>query len=175
MEEESQLKQSKPRVRRVSKAAIVVALIVAVGAVAYLKRERRNRRGEERTYTPESLAEARRDANPRDASALQRTENPLPRLVDLGAGKCIPCKMMAPILEELKEEYKGQFDVVFIDVWENEAAGDQYGIRMIPTQIFFDAEGKEVFRHEGFFSKEDILAKWKELGIALGETSESPE
>jgi thioredoxin 1 len=168
MEKESQLKQSKPHVRRVSRAAIVVALIVAVGAVAYLKRERRNRRGEERTYTPESFADARRDANPRDASAPQRTDNPLPRLVDLGAGKCIPCKMMAPILEELKEEYKGQFDVVFIDVWEKKAAGDQYGIRMIPTQIFFDAEGRELFRHEGFFSKGDILGKWKELGIDLG-------
>jgi len=89
----------------------------------------------------------------------------LPRLVDLGAGKCIPCKMMAPILESLKKEYAGKFDVVFIDVWEKPDEGAQYGIRMIPTQIFFDPSGKELFRHEGFFSKEDILAKWKELGF----------
>ena len=91
----------------------------------------------------------------------------LPRLVDLGAGKCIPCKIMAPILEELKEQYKGSLDVVFIDVWENPNVSKQYGIQMIPTQIFYDAAGQERFRHEGFFSREDILAKWKELGVDL--------
>ncbi len=91
----------------------------------------------------------------------------LPRLVDLGARKCIPCKMMAPILEELKTEYAGRLKVDFIDVWENPDAGKGYGIRMIPTQIFYDSSGKELFRHEGFFSKADILAKWKELGVDI--------
>lgn len=91
----------------------------------------------------------------------------LPKLLDLGAGKCVACKMMTPVLEELKTSLTGKLDVVFIDVWENQNAGSQYGIRIIPTQIFYDAEGKELFRHEGFFSKEDILAKWKELGINL--------
>ena len=91
----------------------------------------------------------------------------LPRLADLGADKCIPCKMMAPILDELKSEYKGIFDVVFIDVWKNPQEGPKHKIRVIPTQIFFDADGKELFRHEGFFSKEDILAKWKKLGFDL--------
>ncbi len=93
----------------------------------------------------------------------------LPRLVDLGAGKCIPCKQMKPILAELTQEYTGQFEVVFIDVWENKKAGEPYGIRMIPTQIFFAANGKELARHEGFMAKKDILAKWKELGVALTE------
>jgi len=93
--------------------------------------------------------------------------NALPRLVDLGAGKCIPCKLMAPILEELKSNYVGRLDVQFIDVWQNPDAGKPYQIRMIPTQVFIGTNGKEVFRHEGFFSKEDILAKWKELGVNL--------
>ncbi|NLE67285.1 MAG: thioredoxin family protein, partial [Lentisphaerae bacterium] len=91
----------------------------------------------------------------------------LPRLVDLGAGKCIPCKMMKPILEDLMANYAGTFKTEFVDVWENEAAGQAYGVKMIPTQIFFDASGKELFRHEGFFSKEDILAKWKEFGVGV--------
>ena len=91
----------------------------------------------------------------------------LPKLIDLGADKCIPCKMMAPILKELKTEYAGRMDVEFIDVWKNPAAGEQYKIEMIPTQIFFDAASKELFRHVGFFGKEDILAKWKELGVEL--------
>ncbi len=99
----------------------------------------------------------------------------LPLLLDLGAGKCIPCKMMAPILDALEEEYKGQFDVVFIDVWENPEAAKPYHIKLIPTQIFFDAEGNELFRHEGFYSKKDILAKWKELGVSLKEPENARE
>jgi thioredoxin 1 len=91
----------------------------------------------------------------------------LPRLLDLGADKCIPCKAMAPILEGLKKEYAGKMDVEFIDVWKNPDAGKQYGIELIPTQIFYDANGKELFRHQGFFGKEDILGKWKELGVDI--------
>ncbi len=89
----------------------------------------------------------------------------LPRLVDLGADKCIPCKMMKPILEELNREYKGKLQVEFYDVWKNPAPAQQYRIRVIPTQIFIDPNGKELSRHEGYFSKEDILDKWKELGF----------
>lgn len=95
---------------------------------------------------------------------------PLPRLLDLGAGKCVPCKLMAPILEDLKTTYAGKFDVQFIDVWEDRDAVKTYGIRAIPTQIFYDAAGKELFRHEGFFGKDDILAKWRELGEDWGKT-----
>jgi thioredoxin 1 len=89
----------------------------------------------------------------------------LPRLVDLGASSCIPCKMMKPILDDLKVNYAGRFTTEFIDVWQDREAGKQYGIEMIPTQIFYDAEGKELFRHVGFYGKEDILGKWKELGV----------
>jgi thioredoxin 1 len=91
----------------------------------------------------------------------------LPVLVDLGADKCIPCKMMAPILEELKGEYEGRLIVEFIDVWKKPDEAPKYGIKLIPTQIFFDASGEELFRHVGFYSKEDILGKWKELGVNL--------
>ncbi len=74
---------------------------------------------------------------------------------------------MAPILEELKVSLAGKIAVEFIDVWENEDAGKKYGIETIPTQIFYDAAGKELFRHVGFLSKEDVLAKWRELGVDL--------
>jgi thioredoxin 1 len=93
--------------------------------------------------------------------------NKRPRLVDIGASKCIPCKMMAPILEDLKKSYEDRMDVEFIDVWKSPDSGKNYGIKIIPTQIFYSTEGKELFRHEGFFGKEDILAKWKELGVDL--------
>lgn len=75
--------------------------------------------------------------------------------------------MMAPILEELKKEYAGILDVEFVDVWKNPKAGQKYGIRGIPTQIFYDASGKELDRHMGYISKEQILQSFKKLGIEL--------
>lgn len=107
------------------------------------------------------------DASP-VAEATGQSEK-LPRLLDLGADKCIPCKAMAPILEELKKEYAGRMTVEFIDVWKNPEAGKAHNIEMIPTQIFYDAEGKELFRHTGFFGKQDILDKWRDLGIRFAE------
>jgi len=101
------------------------------------------------------------------AKQPQKASQKLPRLLDLGATKCIPCKMMAPILEQLGKEYKGKLKVDFIDVWENRSAGEKYKISSIPTQIFYDANGKEFYRHIGFFPKEDILAKFKEHKINL--------
>ncbi len=86
-------------------------------------------------------------------------------VVDLGAKKCIPCKMMAPILEDLEKDYKDRAAIVFIDVWVNPDAGRKFGIRSIPTQIFYDAEGKEVLRHEGFFEKAGIVAELQKLGV----------
>ena len=102
------------------------------------------------------------------AATASAAETPsLPRLLELGSDKCIPCKAMAPILAELKKDCAGRLDVGFIDVWKNKDAAEKYDIKIIPTQIFFDATGKERFRHEGFFSKDDILAKWKDLGVEL--------
>ncbi len=94
-------------------------------------------------------------------------QEPLPRLVDLGASSCIPCKAMKPILDDLMVNYGGAFKTEFIDVWENPDAGQKHGIRAIPTQIFYDAAGNELYRHEGFFGKDDILAKWREFGVGM--------
>lgn len=88
----------------------------------------------------------------------------LPKLVDLGANKCIPCKMMAPILDQMAKDFQGKMEVVVLDAWKDHEAGRKYKVRVIPTQIFYSSEGKELFRHEGFYSREDMLKKWKELG-----------
>ncbi|MFA5251629.1 MAG: thioredoxin family protein [Phycisphaerae bacterium] len=130
------------------KVIIVILLIIAVGAVIAVKQSNKAIKPPEINQPP---SEAKK----------------LPRLVDLGADKCIPCKMMAPILDEMKKDYAGTINVEFIDVWKEPDKAKEYGISIIPTQIFYDAYGKELFRHEGFFSKEDILGKWKEFGINL--------
>jgi thioredoxin 1 len=163
-----------------SRIGIVTALVVMVGVVLATKQTNRQSVTDGKgaccpqipnlatlpipNNVQSNPAPASSPATP--ASATSETK-PLPRLVDLGAGKCIPCKMMAPILEGLRKEYASRMKVEFIDVWENPDAGKAYGIEMIPTQIFYDASGKELFRHVGFFGKEDILGKWKELGVEL--------
>ncbi len=131
------------------RTVMVIALVAAIGITFAIK----SRNGA---------------SSPDSTSSLTQ----LPRLLDLGADKCIPCKMMAPILEELKTELQGQLQVDFIDVWKNPDEAKKYAVNLIPTQIFFDADGKELFRHEGFFSQEDILSKWNELGFQFAQATE---
>ena len=122
---------------------IIIGLIIAIGLVLYVK----NNTAKSKNETVQVV----------------ETNKKIPRLLDLGAGKCMACKAMEPVLEDLRREYKEQFRVDFIDVWENPDEAEKYNIKSIPTQIFFDADGKELFRHTGFMSKEDILEKWKEF------------
>jgi len=79
--------------------------------------------------------------------------------IELGSVNCIPCRMMQPIMEEIEKEYKDQVKVVFHDVWTNEGRpyAMKYKIRVIPTQVFFDKDDKEYFRHEGYFPKEELV------------------
>ncbi len=88
-------------------------------------------------------------------------------LIELGSVKCIPCKMMQPVLEEIKEEYKGRVEVIFYDVWTKEGRpyGSKYKIVAIPTQVFLDKDGKEYFRHQGFFPREEIREILKQGGV----------
>jgi thioredoxin 1 len=99
-----------------------------------------------------------------------RTEapRPIPRLVDLGSTQCIPCKKMAPILAAMETEFAGRMEIVFIDVREDRQAAVDHGIRLIPTQIFYGPDGAELARHEGFIGREDILTRWRELGVDIG-------
>lgn len=133
--------------------AIIGAVAVAAAVVLVMK---------------QGASDVRQDGVEARGGAAASQAEALPRLVDLGAGKCIPCKAMKPILDALSAEYADVFRTEFIDVWEQEDAAKAYGVKIIPTQIFYSAEGKELFRHEGFMSKEDILAKWKELGVGEG-------
>ena len=150
---------------KITKAAIVLVLILAVGAVVALKEKNKDN-------SESKIPEYPVEKVPAEATSIIETDKvkeskALPRLVDVGAGTCIPCKLMAPILEQLKSEYAGRLKVEFFDVTEDPNVITEYKVMIIPTQIFFDASGTECFRHEGFMSKENILAKWKELGTNL--------
>ncbi|MFC2160777.1 thioredoxin family protein [Acidobacteriota bacterium] len=85
--------------------------------------------------------------------------------IELGADKCIPCKAMQPIMHEISQEYEGTIQVVFYDVWKTPKYSRDYGIQLIPTQVFIDKNGKEIFRHVGFYAKEDIIKMLKDKRI----------
>jgi thioredoxin 1 len=158
------------------KTLILLLLVGAIAGTLVLKIQQQKAIAEPEAETPASPSD---QAMPSDASKPEPEALPalkgIPKMVDLGADKCVPCKLMAPILEELKQTYAGVMDIEFIDVWKNPDAGDAYEIQIIPTQIFYDAQGKELFRHEGFFGREDILGKWKELGVEIGAPQKTQE
>jgi thioredoxin 1 len=192
----------------VGKAAVVVALLLAIGGVVYLKGQQQPeaatlpRVQAERAAAPAPQAPPARVTSPTPSTVERTAPTPpprkptttsrpappaprqapaagttkvttapkpasLPRLLELGADRCVPCKMMQPVLAELRQEYAGKLQVDFIDVWKDPSAGEPYGIQTIPTQILYDANGTERFRHSGFYPKDEILAKFHELGIAL--------
>jgi thioredoxin 1 len=146
----------------IKKIIIVAVLAVAIAGVL-ISKNRQKERAEK--SAPEKVQVAATNA----VAAADVFNNALPKLLDLGANKCMACKMMTPVLDELEKEFAGKLEVKFIDVWQNQDAAEKYEIKTIPTQIFISADGKELFRHVGFFPKEDILKKWKELGVELNQ------
>jgi thioredoxin 1 len=115
--------------------------------------------------TPPPLMDAGRQADsvPAPAPAIGKGKI---TMLDLGATECIPCRMMAPIIEELKAGYAGKAEIGFIDVWKEPEQARKYGVQAIPTQIFFDANGREVFRHTGFLDKRAIVEILTRLGVS---------
>ncbi|UCF32543.1 MAG: thioredoxin family protein [Phycisphaerales bacterium] len=151
----------------------VLAVVAVVAAAAWFKSQRAEQQPPDATAAVEppsvaqvgTVADENATADAPAAAAHVASASPdakLPRLVDLGAHKCKQCIALAPILDALREEYKGRLSVEFIDVWKNPDAARPYKIRLIPTQILYTAEGKEVWRHEGFISKEDLKALFAE-------------
>jgi len=103
----------------------------------------------------------------KSGTPLPRHTQGLPRLLDLGSKGCTACTMLDSVLEELRTNYIGRLQVDFIDVWEHEQVATDYGVEIIPLQIFFDADGQELYRHQGFISAQDIIEKFTAMGVTL--------
>lgn len=86
-------------------------------------------------------------------------------MIDLGADKCVPCKMMAPIMAKIEKVYEGKAAIIFIDVWKHNEQAGRFGIRAIPTQIFYDEAGREVYRHVGFMGEKEIVKQLGKMGV----------
>ena len=98
-----------------------------------------------------------------------KVEKPFVTFVELGSVKCIPCRKMQPVMKAIEQKYGDQVKVVFHDVWKEEGRpyAQKYGIRLIPTQVFLDAKGKEFFRHEGFYPEEEIHELFRQRGLKV--------
>jgi len=97
------------------------------------------------------------------------TGKPLVTFVELGSVKCVPCRQMQPVMAAIEKKYGNQIAVVFYDVWkpEQHEYAETYGIRVIPTQVFLDKDGKEFFRHEGFYPEPAIDSLLQKHGLKI--------
>jgi thioredoxin 1 len=102
-------------------------------------------------------------------SKEKQQPNPKITFIELGSVNCIPCKKMQPVMKAIEQKYGDKVKVIFYDVWtpEQKPFGQKYGIRLIPTQVFLDENGKEFFRHEGYFPEEEIHKIFKERGVTF--------
>ena len=114
--------------------------------------------------TPKEIKTPEKKASP---STIKIIEGIKVTFIELGSVNCIPCKMKKPVMEEVEKEYGDQVKVVFHDVWTEAGKpyAQQYGIRAIPTQVFLDKDGKEFYRHMGFFAKEELVKILKMGGV----------
>ena len=88
-----------------------------------------------------------------------------PMIVDFGSNSCIPCRQLRPVLQKVRKDYTGKLEVLIIDVRNNQKLASDYQIQVIPTVVFFDPTGKEVFRHQGFMSEEKVKEQLAKMGV----------
>lgn len=139
---------------RTAKIALIVATTLAVVAAVVLR--------------PDSPPAATPTTAPATVPAH------LPRLVEIGSTTCVPCREMAPILKQLAADYAGSLRVESIDVAKTPELAEAFKVQLIPTQVFLDADAKELFRNEGFLPRQAILDKWRTLGVTLQPVADLP-
>ena len=105
------------------------------------------------------------NASARDNSVDKARASGRPTIVDFGANGCRACDMMTPILERLQDKYKGKANILFIHSRQEALLAGRYGVRAIPTQVFFDRNGREVFRHSGYYPQNQIEKHLAEMGV----------
>lgn len=87
--------------------------------------------------------------------------------IELGSVRCIPCQKMQPVIKSVEEKYGDQVKVIFYDVWTPQGKEDakQFDFDGIPTQLFLDENGREYFRHVGFFPEDELVKILKQKGV----------
>jgi thioredoxin 1 len=104
-----------------------------------------------------------------ESPAKAKAEKPLITFIELGSVNCIPCKKMQPVMKSIEKKYGSQIEVIFYDVWKDEFKSkvEEYKIKLIPTQVFLDQNGKEIDRHEGFYPEEQMDKFLQSKGLKI--------
>lgn len=144
--------------------SIAIAVAIATGVVAIPLVLKSNRGSNAPTTEAQQTTPS--------AAGSQQATRALPRFVDLGTTTCAPCKVMLSVMAELAQKYPGAFIIDFVNVQEDPEGAQRYGIQIIPTQIFFGPDGRELYRHMGVFRTEEVIAKWAELGFHFKPSAE---
>ena len=119
----------------------------------------------EPSQEPAAPAEPRQEKPLSGAKLAECLASGRPTLVEFGANHCPACRRMEPVIEEAAAKYKGKAHVVYVDVVPYARVAHKYGIRLIPTQIFFGSDGKEATRHIGYYPLTDIARELAALGV----------
>jgi thioredoxin 1 len=151
-------------------AALILALPLGVGCGNESRAERESPASPPAAV--EQTAQAKQAASAPDYGKVRVTNRldidfskHIVTFIELGADRCIPCKAMQPIMKDIAETFADRVQVVFYDVWKDPEPGRKYGVQLIPTQVFVDQKGNEIFRHVGLFPKEEILELLKKHGV----------
>ena len=146
---------------------VLLGLIVLLGVIGVVKSQFFSGEGELRGISLNSIIGNSSSGRTETASDELKDVpvKDMVTMVDLGADSCIPCKMMAPILKKMEKKYDGKAAIIFIDVWKRRDQAKRFGIKAIPTQVFFDKEGKEIYRHVGFMGEAAIVEQLKKMGV----------
>ena len=139
---------------------VIATLLILVSSILYCSQDSRELAG-----APKAEQQAKSEENLIISDEQLDFSKHKVTFIELGADKCIPCKAMQPVMREIAQEYKGTIQVVFYDVWKTPKYAKDYGIQLIPTQVFIDKNGDEIFRHVGFFAKDEIIKMLKEKRI----------
>ncbi|OQY30053.1 MAG: hypothetical protein B6244_01990 [Candidatus Cloacimonetes bacterium 4572_55] len=141
-------------------AASIISLVLALG-LACSQADQSVKKDQESRAETSTFSDSVESAGP----PLKSEIKPKITFIELGSVTCIPCKKMQPVMKSIEGKYGNQVEVVFHDVWKDPEPGDKYGVKVIPTQVFLDADGKELMRHVGFFPESEIDAFLQKQGL----------
>jgi len=121
------------------------------------------------TLKPEPAKKVEAKAQKPKPESKKVTEKPkeLPKMWDFGSTTCLPCKTMKEVLDPMMAGYKGKVDIRIINVYEETELTKQFRIVTIPTQVFIDVDGKELFRHIGVYPRDSIEACFKKFSFPV--------
>lgn len=148
---------AKMNIRGTASWAVIAIVVFALAASGvFLLSTRSNRNGFDQTSRTSMMG---------SGPEMNISKASTPQFMELFAQWCPPCKQMKPILDDLEKTYKDKVKFMRVDIDKNPDTAKKFKVDAIPVQLFFDKDGKLLFKHVGFYSKAEIIAQFKKMGV----------